>query len=495
MSPQLAILALTLLAGLASLAIGLRGRKLDDHPHCRGCGFDLKGLTTGNCQPAEVGPRVDPPKCPECGRDLAQPGAVRPGMRVKRWRWLILGAAPWSALLIAIAFSFADSGWQARINAATPTRVLIWEVGLRAPMRLDGVMKELLKRSNASQLDRRELGDLATALARVQADPSSFWSPAWSDLIESAWAGGMLDGSLMRAYLERSMRLDIVCRRRLLEQQEGTIQGEVRFFRVGSRGVVHYQGAQEVHLVGDGDAIALGDLGPAASSSGRAGGFFVHGFLVSRLHAQHPGRQRIAIASSITFSAGIADPITLTQHVEREIEVFSEQQVRRMFRSDPWLTQWIQANIRLGMPDKLGPPGRLEAFRRIEPDSLQVEPVGIHSDDDPDFWRLTGWVRVGGALPSRCSVALHGAVCIDGIEYADASTHKSSFPAGVNFPLEVLIPRQTQDPPRQVDVTVYSHHNLPELDLEAEAYWEGAVVIPGVRLVPPPEPVNKRVLE
>src|SRR5690349_6074803 len=50
--------AATLLLGVVLLALGLRGRRVGDHPYCRRCGFDLFGLPPAH------------PACPECGADL-----------------------------------------------------------------------------------------------------------------------------------------------------------------------------------------------------------------------------------------------------------------------------------------------------------------------------------------------------------------------------------------------------------------------------------------
>src|SRR3954451_5269023 len=64
------------LASAAVLAYALRGRRVDDHPLCRTCGFDLFGKP------------VDSTRCPECGADLARRRAVRIGRRVCRRRVL-----------------------------------------------------------------------------------------------------------------------------------------------------------------------------------------------------------------------------------------------------------------------------------------------------------------------------------------------------------------------------------------------------------------------
>src|SRR5215208_2333842 len=66
---------LTLFTAIACGVTGLmmilarRGRRIDDHPLCRKCGFDLFGLpgTSHNC--------------PECGRDLRRRRATRIGHR------------------------------------------------------------------------------------------------------------------------------------------------------------------------------------------------------------------------------------------------------------------------------------------------------------------------------------------------------------------------------------------------------------------------------
>src|SRR5437773_4249665 len=61
------------IAAFALAWFGLRGRAVDDHPHCRECGYDLFG------RPASGG------VCPECGAELNRRGAVRFGERRRRW--------------------------------------------------------------------------------------------------------------------------------------------------------------------------------------------------------------------------------------------------------------------------------------------------------------------------------------------------------------------------------------------------------------------------
>ncbi len=71
--------AVGLIAGGALVAVGLRGRRVGDHPHCRRCGFDLHGLPVG------FG------RCPECGATVETAGgligsATQIGRRERRRR-------------------------------------------------------------------------------------------------------------------------------------------------------------------------------------------------------------------------------------------------------------------------------------------------------------------------------------------------------------------------------------------------------------------------
>jgi len=77
------------LLGVGFLRRGWSGRRVDNHPWCRACRFDLRGRWPG----AE--------KCPECGAVLDAVGAVEIGRRLRRpallglGRLLLLGCAVW----------------------------------------------------------------------------------------------------------------------------------------------------------------------------------------------------------------------------------------------------------------------------------------------------------------------------------------------------------------------------------------------------------------
>src|SRR5688572_6470665 len=70
-----------LIAATVLLITGLRGRRVDDHPLCRRCGFDLIGLPEGSIV------------CSECGANLHRDRAIRTGHRVRRAGMIVLSLA------------------------------------------------------------------------------------------------------------------------------------------------------------------------------------------------------------------------------------------------------------------------------------------------------------------------------------------------------------------------------------------------------------------
>lgn len=86
-------LILLLLAGAALLAFGLRGQRINNHPHCRRCRFDLSGIDIDKADA----------KCPECGGELAGRRTVRIGARRRRPRLIGTGALAMAVALFILA--------------------------------------------------------------------------------------------------------------------------------------------------------------------------------------------------------------------------------------------------------------------------------------------------------------------------------------------------------------------------------------------------------
>src|SRR5690606_29255311 len=109
MLPQVALILLgVLVAGIVLVFLGLRGRRIDDHPVCRWCWFDLSG-----CAPDNV-------TCPECGAGLKREGAVRIGQRRRIYTAVVLGSAAILAPTLAFGFVAYALATATDINSFKP---------------------------------------------------------------------------------------------------------------------------------------------------------------------------------------------------------------------------------------------------------------------------------------------------------------------------------------------------------------------------------------
>lgn len=168
--------ALVLLLSLASLTLGLRGRRIGDTPHCRGCDFDLSGLDTG--------------RCPECGRSLEQPGGIARGT----WRRRPIAIA--LALVLGLAGlgigAFAITASNASWNTYKPISLLMFEATRLHGAAGDAAAVELLKRHTTTPLSNDQLQALVQPALAAQADPTVVWEQSpWWRLLDHAFLAGL----------------------------------------------------------------------------------------------------------------------------------------------------------------------------------------------------------------------------------------------------------------------------------------------------------------
>ena len=208
--------------GFGALVLGWRGRRIDDHPVCRRCRFDLVG----------VYPAVG--ACPECGTVLNEAGRVRYGQRRKRPVLIVsggfvvmLGAAGGSIYVWAVA-SGVD------LNQHKPVWVLRMEAELGSVARADIALTELLRRSDAKKLSPAQRRRLAESVLQVQADEDSVWNAKWGDLFEAAWLDGIVVHEHTRRYARGSVRFALHPRRTVARGTHLPARLEVRS-RVGTR--------------------------------------------------------------------------------------------------------------------------------------------------------------------------------------------------------------------------------------------------------------------
>lgn len=188
---------------LALTLIALRGRRVDDHPICRRCGFDLFG------RPAESN------VCSECGADLAKRKAVRIGRRERR-RGLARVAGS-GAFVSAVVL--AGVGWvQFRgvdLQRHKPVWWLAREAGSRQPATRDRALAELVRRvtlGKAGNVSDAQLDPLLGRAFAHQADASQPWVPGWGLLIEAAHDADRLSDSQWDRYRVQGFALRLKVR-------------------------------------------------------------------------------------------------------------------------------------------------------------------------------------------------------------------------------------------------------------------------------------------
>ena len=210
-------IVISLVTGLGLLAtwLGLRGRRVNDHPICRKCKFDLVGVYVPNNEihggtgVSPVKANEDSPRCPECGRDLNTKRAVRIGARRKRPFVLTSGAF---LLLIAIAIGGAW-GWgrasNFNWNTIKPTWLLMIEATGLDPDIAHAALGELIVRENANNLSDEHLAALAaTGLERMKQKPN-VWVVGYGFAVERAWTRDLMTEEDIETYARHALRMEL----------------------------------------------------------------------------------------------------------------------------------------------------------------------------------------------------------------------------------------------------------------------------------------------
>ncbi|MEM6854243.1 MAG: hypothetical protein AAF593_07525 [Planctomycetota bacterium] len=159
--------------GVCLLIVGRRGRRIDDHPVCRGCGFDLVGT---------VEPIPDKyPKCPECGT-RREP---RLGNRKRRGKLIVAGI-----VLMFLSVGVGGVWGYGRFDAAhvaqyKPMWLLRWEAQSSSFDTADIALGEIITRLRH--------GRLATTTAELLLDDAVANGPAGQPHLVHASIGSRWD--------------------------------------------------------------------------------------------------------------------------------------------------------------------------------------------------------------------------------------------------------------------------------------------------------------
>jgi hypothetical protein len=172
------VLLVASVLGITLIVVGLRGRRIDKHPLCARCGFDLIGVIIGRKM------------CPECGADVSGL-AIRVGHRQRRAGMLYAGTAlATPALLIVTSIVYV----QVRgidITPHKPNWWLVYELDMGGETEAKA-FTELCRRFQKNELSNQRISEVADYCLTRQAIRSIPWNRAWGSYIETARASGKL---------------------------------------------------------------------------------------------------------------------------------------------------------------------------------------------------------------------------------------------------------------------------------------------------------------
>jgi len=189
--PLYAILIAISFLGWWMFARGRRGRRIDDHPVCAKCGFDLVG------RPKESF------NCPECGINLRDGSAIKTGNRQRREGLMYAGLA----LAIFSALPLVTTIGMAAMNVDTirikPFWWLLRDATQSTNYFANRDCEEIFYRIKNDKLSLDDDQKVVDAALGLQANMSKPWNPRWGDIIELLQSKGRLSKADWQKYLSQ----------------------------------------------------------------------------------------------------------------------------------------------------------------------------------------------------------------------------------------------------------------------------------------------------
>lgn len=238
--------------------LGWRGRRLNDHPTCRQCRFDLSGtpppLTT----------------CPECGCGLKRPGWVLNGQRRRMPLILGLGAL---LLVVPAAAIFTAAGAVAAgvdVNRLKPVGWLAWESkSISDKARRDTMATEIIRRASLPQgqggINKEQWRTLIDATLAMQADLSRPWSEQWGEVYEQARVAGETTDADEKRFLNQAVVLEWKARPRVSVGKPIPLVATVKETRIGLTTMAQSAVYASEHTI-DGVAISAAQRSPSVNT-------------------------------------------------------------------------------------------------------------------------------------------------------------------------------------------------------------------------------------
>jgi hypothetical protein len=190
-----AIGAILMLAiGVALIGIGWHGRRIDRHPLCAACGYDL------------IGRLPFTRRCAECGADISGL-AIRVGHRVFRPRPFYGGLALSLPALLVIASMTYVVMRGIDITPHKPAWWLVYELGGSEATEA-AAFTELATRMQKQLLADHHITSVADHCLENQRSPYAEWRQAWGAFLEASHAAGKLSKDQWSQYAEQGFTLN-----------------------------------------------------------------------------------------------------------------------------------------------------------------------------------------------------------------------------------------------------------------------------------------------
>lgn len=208
--------------GALVLVWGLRGKRLNSHPVCRQCRFDLSGQPEGTIT------------CPECGAGLKREGSIRIGQRRKRPFAIGLGClAIILPLLMIGTIVFALVSGQ-DLNTYKPIGLLTWEARRAGAAQSKLIAAELHRRIQNKAIDPGSYDRIVQAALAYQEDEQRPWATEWGDIIEQADVEGKLSKDDLGRYRRQAAVLQFDARPRVSSTDSVPVLVTLKEARIGS---------------------------------------------------------------------------------------------------------------------------------------------------------------------------------------------------------------------------------------------------------------------
>lgn len=274
----LSVCVLVLVAGVALMRLGWRGRRVNRDPVCRDCGFNLRAfrlpemhglgihpvaastagessgvdathsLTLGARQgdaaiveasSAVAGQMPVTVTCPECGGGLKRAKAVRVGER-KRMPMLaatgllmaMLAVAPLGAAFVAVVTG-------SDLSKSLPTNVLLWHSRFATREVSRAIAIELESRLLAKKLDTAQALLVVERALELQADWQIPWLEEWGAVIEAAEMNQQFTVEQSKRFRGNAAKIEIVTRERVRPGDPLPVRARLIESRTGPNGTVH----------------------------------------------------------------------------------------------------------------------------------------------------------------------------------------------------------------------------------------------------------------